>query len=159
MKRIVVGVDGSEGSRLALDWAAQEAGLRAASLEVVTTYLSEPEWAGFPVDGGMSSAQIEDARQSIEMATRRAAEHAQAVVEAMIAGLPDSSNAEPVVVASQRPAEALVERSRGAEMLVVGSRGLGGFKSLMLGSVSHQCVTHADCPVVVIRPAPADGQA
>ncbi|MFO7961289.1 MAG: universal stress protein [Nitriliruptoraceae bacterium] len=73
MKRIVVGVDGSEGSQRALDWAAQEAGLRAASLEVVTTYLSEPEWAGFPVDGGMSSAQIEDARQSIEMATRRAA--------------------------------------------------------------------------------------
>ncbi len=158
MKRIIVGVDGSEGSQRALDWAAREAGLRDASLEVVTTYRSEPEWAGFPVDGGMSSEQIEAARRSIELATRRAAEHAQAVVDEMIAGLPGTSDAEAVVVASQRPAEVLVERSHGAEMLVVGSRGLGGFKSLMLGSVSHQCVTHADCPVVVIRPAP-DGAA
>lgn len=152
MKRIVVGVDGSEGSQRALQWAAEEAGLRDASLEVVTTYESEPEWAGLPADGGMSSKQIEAVRDSVKTATRRAAEHAQAVAKKMIAGLPGNTDAEAVVIASQRPAEALVERSRGAEMLVVGSRGLGGFKTLMLGSVSQQCATHADCPVVIIRP-------
>ncbi len=152
MKRIVVGVDGSEGSQRALEWAAEEAGLRDAGLEVVTTYEPEPEWAGLPADGGMSSEQIEAVRDNVKTATRRAAEHAQGVAKKMIAGLPSTIDAEAVVIASQRPAEALVERSRGAQMLVVGSRGLGGFKTLMLGSVSQQCATHADCPVVIIRP-------
>lgn len=156
MQRIVVGVDGSEGSQRALDWAAEEAGLRDARLEVVTTYESEPEWAGLPAEGAMTSTQIEAVHDSVATATRRAAEHAKGVAEKMIGGLPGTTKAEAVVIASQRPAEALVERSRDADMLVIGSRGLGGFKTLMLGSVSQQCATHAHCPVVIIRP-PAAG--
>lgn len=155
MQRIVVGVDGSPGSQRALDWAAEEAALRGVGLEVVTTYESEPEWAGLPADAGMTSKQIEAVRDHVATATRRAAEHAKGVAEKMIGRLPRTTHAEAVVIASQRPAEALVERSRDAEMLVVGSRGLGGFKTLMLGSVSQQCATHAHCPVVIIRPPDA----
>lgn len=159
MTRIVVGVDGSEGSQRALDWAAGEAGLRGASLEVVTTYEAEPEWAGLPAVAGMTATQIREIRDSVETATRRALEHARAVAENMIADLPGGITAEAVAIASQHPAEALVERSRGAAMLVIGSRGLGGFKTMLLGSVSVQCATHAHCPVVIIRPESGDASA
>jgi nucleotide-binding universal stress UspA family protein len=57
---------------------------------------------------------------------------------------------------SLNPAQTLVERSRGADMLVISSRGLGSFRSLLLGSVSHRCAQHAECPVVIIRSDPQD---
>jgi nucleotide-binding universal stress UspA family protein len=61
------------------------------------------------------------------------------------------------VTHQEHPASALIEASDGADLLVVGSRGLGGFRGLLLGSVGHQCVLHARCPVVIIRP-PAEDQ-
>lgn len=150
MGRIVVGVDGSEGSRQALLWAAEEARLRGASLEVIHTYEHHLSWQGYGGDESMSAEAFEAMREGIEAAAREAAEHAQALVDRMVEGL-DGPEATGLAIESSRPAQTLVEHSRDADLLVVGSRGRGGFKSLMLGSVSHQCAQHAECPVVIIR--------
>jgi nucleotide-binding universal stress UspA family protein len=155
MGRIVVGVDGSEGSRRALLWAADEAARRGSTLEVVHTYELEPAWAPYAYDETMSPEVWDRVRQDIESSTRQAAVHAQALVEDMVRDL-DGVEVECSTIASRLPAQSLVERSKGAEMLVVGSRGRGGFKSLLLGSVSQQCAHHAECPVVIIRPTVED---
>jgi nucleotide-binding universal stress UspA family protein len=139
---IVVGVDGSDGSRRALQWALQEARLRGAPARVVLawTYLDQPV-EGFDVAYGES-----DARARLDQ-----------VVDA-VASEGDDVELERVVV-NDLPARALLDAARGADLLVVGSRGLGGFKGLLLGSVSQQVVQHAPCPVVVVpgderRPSP-----
>jgi nucleotide-binding universal stress UspA family protein len=144
-ERIVVGVDGSEGSETALRWAVEEARLRDGVVEVVTawTYPYVGEAAGmaaFSVDG----AELESA--------------AAAVVQSMIDAVADSGSGsvtlEPRVVRGDAAAALLrVAKEDGADLLVVGSRGRGGFTGLMLGSVSQQCVHHAPCPVVVVPKA------
>jgi nucleotide-binding universal stress UspA family protein len=156
MGRIVVGVDGSEGSRRALLWAADEAARRGSTLDVVHTYELEPTWASYAYDETMSPEVWEKVRADIEASTRQAAVHAQALVEHMVRDL-DGVEVESSTIESRHAAQALVERSRDAEMLVVGSRGRGGFRSLLLGSVSQQCAHHAECPVVIIRPEGEDG--
>lgn len=129
--RIAVGVDGSEAGERALAWAATEAARSGALLEVHTAY--EP---------GYEFATPEDIRRSmertIEAARERVAEIAPQVTVTSC-------------VHEQSPAAALIEASHGAHLLVVGTRGLGGFKGLLLGSVSQQCVSHALCPVTVVR--------
>ena len=155
MGRIVVGVDGSEGSRRALHWAVDEATLRGASLEVIHTYEHHLSWQGYGTDESMSAAAVEAMREEIESAAREAAKHAQALVDRMVEGL-DVPEVTATAVESSHPARTLVEHSKDAELLVVGSRGRGGFKSLMLGSVSQQCAQHAECPVVIIRSKPED---
>lgn len=157
MGRIVVGVDGSEGSRQALLWAAEEATLRGASLEVICTYEHHLSWQAYGGDEGMSAAAVEAMRAEIESAAREAARHAQALVDRMVEEV-DGPEVSGTAVESSRPAQTLVEHSKGADLLVVGSRGRGGFKSLMLGSVSQQCAQHAECPVTIIRSKP-EGQA
>ena len=155
MGRIVVGVDGSDGSRRALRWAVEEATLRGASLEVVHTYEHHLSWQGYGIDEGMSATAMEAMREDIESAAREAAEKAQALVDSMVKGL-SHPEVESLAIESSRPAQTLVEHSKEADLLVVGSRGRGGFKSLMLGSVSQQCAQHAECPVVIIRSKPED---
>ena len=155
MGRIVVGVDGSDGSRRALLWAAEEATLRGASLEVIHTYEHHLSWQGYGAEESMSAAAVEAMRQEIESAAREAAKHAQALVDGMVEGL-DGPEVAGTAVESSHPAHTLVERSKDADLLVVGSRGRGGFKSLMLGSVSQQCAQHAECPVVIIRSKPEE---
>lgn len=142
MGRIVVGVDGSEGSRQALQWAATEASERGSTLDVVHTY--EPFTIGLE---GISSAEQAD---EVLNAPRRSAE---ALVARLVDGL-DGLDATGHAIESHNAARTLVEESKGADMLVVSSRGLGGFKTLMLGSVSQQCAHHAECPVVIIRSQP-----
>ena len=142
MNRIVIGVDGSEGSRRALRWAAEEAALRSATLEVIHTYE--------PVQNVTSLASAAQA----ETLYRAAGEAARELVDSMIVDV-EGVEVQGHAVQSLNPAETLVERSKGAEMLVVSSRGLGSFKSLLLGSVSQQCAHHATCPVVIIRSEPA----
>jgi nucleotide-binding universal stress UspA family protein len=146
-ERIVVGVDGSEGSETALRWAVEEARLRDGVVEVVTawTYPYVGEAAGmaaFSVDG----VELENA--------------AAGVVQSMIEAVADSGSGsssvtlEPRVVRGDAAAALLrVVKEDGADLLVVGSRGRGGFTGLMLGSVSQQCVHHAPCPVVVVPKA------
>jgi nucleotide-binding universal stress UspA family protein len=154
MGRIVVGVDGSDGSRRALRWAADEARLRGADLEVVYAYEYHGSWLAYGVyEGATSPAQVDAIRANMESASREAAKAAQALVDRLVEGL-DAPNVTGEAVQSSHAAETLVEMSEDADMLVVGSRGRGGFRSLVLGSVSHQCAQHATCPVVIIRQIP-----
>jgi nucleotide-binding universal stress UspA family protein len=164
--RIVVGVDASPGALRAMAWAADEARLRQAALQVVHAYHSQelaaplyfPSQHALPgraVAAGGRPAQQEMAetlrdRGEFEGAVRRQAED---LLETLLDELGEAANGVEVqrtVVEDRNPAEALVELSADADLLVVGSRGRGGFTSLLLGSVSHAAVLHATCPVVVI---------
>jgi nucleotide-binding universal stress UspA family protein len=140
MNRVVVGVDGSEGSRRALRWALDEASLRGATLEVIHAY--EPANLA-ALEGATSSVRAEEIVSG-------ANEAAQALVDDMVQGI-DRVETVGRAIQSDSPAKTLVEHSKDADMLVVSSRGLGSFKSLILGSVSQQCAHYAECPVVIIR--------
>jgi len=140
--RIVVGVDGSEGSEKALRWAARQAELTGAKLEAVTGW-------EYPAFYGWAPAMPED--YDYEDLAGRA--QAKAIDEVFGSGRPATLETR---VVARHPALALVEASEGADLLVVGSRGYGGFADALLGSVSTYCVHHAHCPVVVIRPADHD---
>jgi nucleotide-binding universal stress UspA family protein len=137
--RIVVGVDGSEGSKQALRWAAKQAGYTGATLEVVTAW-------DYPVTYGWVPVPPEDyaladfAEKSLN----------EAISEVFGADVPE--NIERRVVEGH-PAEVLVAASKDAELLVVGSRGYGGFADALLGSVSTYCVHHAHGAITVIRPS------
>jgi nucleotide-binding universal stress UspA family protein len=139
--RIVVGVDGSEASYGALHWAVAEAARRSASLDVVNAY--DYDRVAAPIAATLVVDQAE-----LEKASR-------ALVEEMVAGVLGRSGPQPstveVISSSCGAARALIETANGADLLVVGSRGRGSIRGLLLGSVSQQCVHHARCPVVVTR--------
>jgi nucleotide-binding universal stress UspA family protein len=137
--RIVVGVDGSDGAAAALRWAVEEAELRQAALDAVTAW-HIPYAAGSPAIGLVIDPEEERAY---------AAEQLEEVIGTL--GAPPRVQVNRVVVEGGA-ARALIEAASGADLLVVGSRGRGGFKGLLLGSVSQQCIHHAPCPVVVVRP-------
>lgn len=154
MGTIVVGVDGSEEAQAALRWAVEEAGLRDADLKIVYVYEYQPAWREhkFGSEVMSSSAATERLHEHLEQEATQAREHAEALVEAVVAEIADAGvRTEAVAYPHTHPAEALVDQSADADMLVVGSRGRGGFTGLVLGSVSQQCVQHASCPVTVIR--------
>jgi nucleotide-binding universal stress UspA family protein len=134
---VVVGVDGSAGSRVALEWAVTEARLRQGHVTAVTA------WESPAVTAGMEGVIWDPA--SFEIAARNEQARMLQRVQAgdiAITGL----------VIAGAPAAVLLESSQDADLLVVGSRGLGGFSSLLLGSVSTQLVHHAKRPVLVVRP-------
>ena len=150
---VVVGVDGSPESRTALAWAADEARLRGAALLVAYVYEYTPAWQMYGY--GFTTPLVPD--QSIEEERAEAARRAFELVQEMADGLGAHDLAVQVVAHEERrPAKGLVEIATGAELVVVGSRGRGGFAGLLLGSVSQQCVQHASCPVVVV-PSVGDG--
>ena len=135
--KIVAGVDGSESSKAALRWAVGEARLRDAELQAVYVWTYPVvEAHGFAPAG---YAPFEDLQHG-----------AAAFLDAIVAEVAGDA---PVVKAAVEggPAELLVSRCEPGDLLVVGSRGLGGFSELLLGSVSHQCAHHAPCPVVIVR--------
>jgi nucleotide-binding universal stress UspA family protein len=143
---IVVGVDGSAGSRAALRWAASEAQLRGSTLQAVYVYEHSPSWQMYGY-----SAEIAAIPVSAMPDDEHSRELAQSMVDHLVGELGDLDiEIEAIAHEDRRPAHALVERSRHAELLVIGSRGRGGFAGLVLGSVSQQCVQHASCPVVVM---------
>jgi nucleotide-binding universal stress UspA family protein len=127
--RIVVGFDGSEGSRRALSWAGAEARLRQALLQVLRAW-TPGEFGTDEEQGRLAQERLDDD------------------VHAFFAGQPP-----PDLVTHTEQGHAgkvLLSHGQGADMLVVGSRGHGGFTGLLLGSVGHQVSTHAGAPVVVI---------
>ena len=137
--RIVVGIDGSPSSLDALSWAARQAQLTAAGLEVVTCWEwpSSYGWA-MPIPDNFDPEG--DIRGTLEaaLAPLRTAHPGMDVEGRVVRG---------------HPAPILVEASKGAELLVVGSRGHGEFVGMVIGSVSEYCAEHAHCPVLVHRAA------
>jgi nucleotide-binding universal stress UspA family protein len=156
MPGIIVGVDGSDHSHRALLWAMQEAARHHAPLTVMTVCPSPARPAtatfwGLPTlpDAGFDA---ERARRVVQDAVDKAAGEISGTVPEVT--VPEVTVPEvTVTVARGEPTEELVTASRDADMLVVGSRGTGGFTRLLLGSVSSQVVHHAACPVVVIPAA------
>jgi nucleotide-binding universal stress UspA family protein len=136
--RIVVGIDGSDNAKQALRWAAKQAGYTGASLDVVAAW-------EFPATYGWVAIPDED--YDLSGYAQKAV--AEAVADVFGADVPASLSTH---VLQGHAAEVLVEASKGAELLVVGSRGYGGFKDALLGSVSTYCVHHAHGPVTVVRP-------
>lgn len=136
---LVVGVDGSKGSSAALVWAAQEARIRHAPLKVVHAWhipaLAYGGYYAVPVDAG-------DWSRSTAGSTRAQIGEV----------LGEHSDLEMTIeVKEGEAAQVLVEESHHADLVVVGSRGHGGFAGVLLGSVSSQVAHHATCPVVIVR--------
>ncbi len=143
-RRIVVGVDGSPSAMAALRWTILHAELTGCAVEAVTAWRLPSRYGFAPV-------------------TDRATDFEGDARKVLADALNEVSSVEPDViirssVVEGHPAEVLVRAARGADMLVVGSRGHGGFAGAVLGSVSQYCVHHAPCPVLVIRGTGWDGQ-
>ena len=143
MQRVVVGVDGSENSRRALTWALDEARVRNACLDVVHAW--EP-----PLVVGFGTLP----RRGVTLGGSPYEEQATLLLDEMIAAASTEELPMPVdaIAVHGSAAWALLETAKGADLIVVGSRGRGGFAGLLLGSVSQQVVQHAPCPVVVVPP-------
>ena len=133
--RIVVGVDGSDSSLAALEWALDEARLRSGQVKVVTVW-------HYPIIGD-AAGRAEDYEAFGDNAR---SVHADALRRASEAGVTVAGE-----VTEGHPADVLLKAAVGADLLVVGSRGHGGFAGLLLGSVSSHAVHHAHCPVLVVR--------
>ncbi|MDE0236699.1 MAG: universal stress protein [bacterium] len=141
--RIVVGVEGSGGARAALRWAIKEARHRNAFVDVVTAYSTtyvpaSPDFNYVPLDPIDLEVEVKRMQDSIidEVLAEVDAQGVE-IRRRMLRG---------------RAADTLIAESVNAAMLVVGSRGRGGFRGLLLGSVSQQIAQHGSCPVVIVRP-------
>ncbi len=148
---ILVGVDGSEGSLAALRWAAVQAGLRRVPLRVAYCWLPEPpfDWLPEPPFDPVCPTAFDLPAFDEAVLEKAARLTLDTAVERGLASCTDVA-VEAVLVAGSA-AHGLIVAARSAQLLVVGARGRGGFGGLLLGSVSHQVVTHAPCPVAVIR--------
>ena len=138
IERIVVGVDGSDSSRKALEWGYDEAAHHGASLVVVTAW--HPP--SLPMSPPPENYEDQPRREALELLERFTSE---LVPKDPVVDIHTS------VEQGKNPAKVLIERSGEADLVVVGSRGHGGFLGMLLGSVSQHVVAHAECPVVVVR--------
>jgi nucleotide-binding universal stress UspA family protein len=139
--RVVAGIDFSTGSRAALLFALQDAVRRRVPVEVVTAYRSPDDWMDFYAIAGVEPDEFRTA------ALGRLRRFVDEV-------LPDGPQPPPEIrlqATLGSASDVLVRESQGADLLVVGSRGHGGFASMLLGSVSMQCAAHATCPVTVVH--------
>ena len=142
MPGIIVGTDGSVHSRSAMEWAVREAGIKKIPLTVLTV---QPDVVSF---FGIKVAYPAD-----DELMKRAGRTALAELGEVLDQVADDARPPSVSVRAVFgvPAEELLKAAVDADMIVVGSRGAGGFKSLLLGSVSSQVAHHGHCPVVVVR--------
>jgi nucleotide-binding universal stress UspA family protein len=143
--RVVVGVDGSDASYDALNWAIAEASRRDAQLDVVNAYGFHQYPSPYGPTVAIDRDQLETSSTSL--------------LDEMVGRAFGTTGAPPraieLIPLSMTAVPGLLESAKDADLLVVGSRGRGSFRGLLLGSVSQQCVHHAPCPVVVVRPPPA----
>jgi nucleotide-binding universal stress UspA family protein len=141
MPGIIVGIDGSGHSRRALDWAIHEAAIRHTPLTVLTVQQTiNSFWAGpmiLPEDTELAEHARKLTQDETDDALSKLAEDARPP-EVTVLAVPGI------------PAEAILDVGKDADMIVVGSRGTGGFKKLVMGSVATQVTHHAHCPVVVV---------
>jgi nucleotide-binding universal stress UspA family protein len=141
MPGITVGIDGSAHSTRALEWAIKEAAVRHAPVTVLTVHtVPMSGWTGNPITLPQDAEDQEKAQQAAEEMTLKATSQLGAAKPSSVT----------VRAISGFPAQELIEASRTADLMVVGSRGAGGFTRLMIGSVSSQVVHYAHCPVVVV---------
>jgi nucleotide-binding universal stress UspA family protein len=139
--RIVAGVDGSNSSLAALRWAVRQAELTGATVEAVIAW----HYPVLPVPVGPAPAAVIASADFEKAADKTVTEAVHAV-----AG-PGSTVHVSAQVREGNAAQVLIDAAAGADLLVVGSRGHGGFTEALLGSVSQHCVHHAPCPVVILR--------
>ena len=134
--RIVVGIDGSLESARALEWAITQARRSGAILEIVTVWM-------FPMAVGYAfTTTVNEVRDRARSLVDEAIRHVRDVApDVVVRG----------EITEQSPGPALVKASKGADLLVVGSRGMGGFEELLVGSVARYCARHASCSVVLAR--------
>jgi nucleotide-binding universal stress UspA family protein len=136
--RVIVGVDGSPQSVRALSWACRRVETCEDTVRAVCAWSLGASGEDWMMQPGMSAEGQRRAEQMLREAVERArSDHPAVEVETAVVEGP--------------PARVLVDMSADADLLVVGSRGLGGFSGLLLGSVSQQCVHHSHCPVTVVR--------
>lgn len=141
MQRIVVGIDGSENSRRALEWALTEAKLRSVRLTLVSAW---------QVPKAILSSPVAMAAYDDEVWRSEATDALNAALESVdLNDLPAGLDRE---VVEGPPAQVLLDTSSDADLIVVGSRGRGGFAGLLLGSVSQQVAHQSRCPVVIVPP-------
>jgi nucleotide-binding universal stress UspA family protein len=141
--RVVVGVDGSDTAKQAARWAAGEAKLRGSKLDLVSAW--EIPIYSYAFDQGYAAISEEMLKGLMD----NAEEHLAAALRDARSEAPEVEME--TIAAEGQAANVLLEVSKGADLLVVGSRGLGGFRELLLGSVSQQCAQHSSCPVVIVR--------
>jgi nucleotide-binding universal stress UspA family protein len=141
MSGVIVGIDGSHHSTRALEWALREAAIQHLPLTVLTVHsVPASPWTGNPVLAERDADDQEKMLKAAEELTHK-------VMSQLGEARPDSVTVRSI---SGFPAQELIEESKDADLVVVGSRGAGGFAALMIGSVSSQVVGHAHCPVVVV---------
>lgn len=133
--RIVVGVDGSDHSAAALRWATDHARARGATLEVVHAW-QQPDLGGYALPPTTAENLERSAQEVLDNALRSITRRGLPVEGRVVAGSPSAT---------------LLEAAKGADMLVVGARGRGGFGALTLGSTSDQCLHHATAPLAIVR--------
>jgi nucleotide-binding universal stress UspA family protein len=142
MPGIVVGVDGSGHSHKALETAASEAALHHAALTVLTIHQAVRDVYGSPSHYPEDASLTDKARQA-----------AQAETDQVLAALGVQPASVAVTAVHGLPVDELIKASQGADMLVLGRRGQGGFARLTMGSVTSQVAHHAHCPVLIVPPA------
>ena len=142
MAGIVVGVDGSANSRKALEKAVEEAALHHKPLTVLTVHQAVRDVYGAASHYGDDAALTEKARQA-----------AQAETDEVLAAASARPESVTVTAVHGLPAEELVKASQGADMLVVGRRGGGGFSRLMMGAVTSAVAYHSHSPVLIVANA------
>jgi nucleotide-binding universal stress UspA family protein len=140
-RRVVVGVDGSEGARAALRFALEEAARRGVPVQAVTAYRAPSDWMDFDAVGEYEPPEAHTV----------ALQRAEQFVERVRQELPQPTADVRVVAALGSPSDVLLRESLDADLLVVGSRGHGGFSTMLIGSTGMQCVLHATCPVTVVH--------
>jgi nucleotide-binding universal stress UspA family protein len=142
MPGIIVGVDGSGHSQRALEWAMKEAAVRHVPLDILTVH---PAIVGY-FGGVVTSSQDLELTEEVKTAVKAEADKVLAALE--------GPHPESVTITAVHgfPVEVLVEASKDADLIVLGSRGVGGFSRLMMGSTAGQVVQHAHCPVTIIPP-------
>ena len=141
---VVVGVDGSRESQAALRFALADAARRRVGVRVVAAYVPPEYWA---VSYGLSALPTLDELDRDSEQVARDALSAVVALEPRLGRVPTE-----LVTLPGPAAKALIDQSRDADLLVLGHRGRGGFKSAVLGSVGLHCVLHATCPVTIVRP-------
>ena len=144
MSGIIVGVDGSGHSQRALEWAMKEAAIRHTRLTVLTVHETvKSYYTGHAVQYPHDPALTEEIQKAVE-----------AEAKEVLAGL-DGPHPESLTVRAVPglPVQELVNAAKDADMIVLGSRGAGGFARLLMGSTASQVAQHAQCPVLIVPPA------